>query len=82
VGGNNNKPLTPNANKLLILSTFYKSVNPCKPLPCPAGRAIVDEVLPPRFLAESVPHLEPDSMGIAVVQQTGGWRRWAYAGRV
>ncbi|KAL4858246.1 Programmed cell death protein 4 [Chlorella vulgaris] len=35
------------------------------------GRAIVDEVLPPRFLAESVPHLEPDSMGIAVVQQTG-----------
>ncbi|KAI7837239.1 hypothetical protein COHA_008927 [Chlorella ohadii] len=35
------------------------------------GRAIVDEVLPPRFLAEAVPHLEPDSLGLAVVQQTG-----------
>jgi len=31
----------------------------------------VDEVLPPRFLAEAVPHLEPDSLGLAVVQQTG-----------
>ncbi|PSC74724.1 Programmed cell death 4 [Micractinium conductrix] len=35
------------------------------------GRAIVDEVLPPRFLAEAVPHLEPDSLGLAVVQETG-----------
>lgn len=42
-------------------------------LPCAAGRAIVDEVLPPRFLAEAVPHLETDSLGLAVVQQTGAW---------
>ncbi len=33
----------------------------------------MDEVLPPRFLAEAVPHLEPDSLGLAVVQETGGW---------
>lgn len=38
---------------------------------CAAGRAIVDEVLPPRFLVEAVPHLEPDSLGLGVVQQTG-----------
>lgn len=31
----------------------------------------MDEVLPPRFLAEAVPHLEPDSLGLAVVQETG-----------
>ena len=40
----------------------------------------MDEVLPPRFLAEAVPHLEPDSLGIAVVQQTGGC--WWAGGRV
>lgn len=31
----------------------------------------MDEVLPPRFLVEAVPHLEPESLGLAVVQQTG-----------
>jgi hypothetical protein len=37
----------------------------------PAGRAVVDEVVPPRFLAEAVPQLDPDSLGLAVVQETG-----------
>lgn len=35
------------------------------------GRAIVDEALPPRFLAEAVPHLPAGSLGLAVVQQAG-----------
>ena len=34
----------------------------------------MDEVLPPRFLAEAVPHLEPEGLGIGVVQETGGCR--------
>lgn len=41
-------------------------------LPAPPGRAVVDEVVPPRFLAEAVPQLDPDSLGLAVVQETGG----------
>ena len=35
------------------------------------GRAIVDEVLPPKFLAEVVPQLPAGSMGIGVVQAAG-----------
>lgn len=41
-------------------------------LPAP-GRAIVDEVLPPKFLVDVVPHLPAGSLGITVVQATGGW---------
>lgn len=33
----------------------------------------MDEVLPPKFLAEVVPHLPAGSLGISVVQATGGW---------
>ncbi|GAB4818113.1 hypothetical protein N2152v2_005159 [Parachlorella kessleri] len=35
------------------------------------GRAVVDEVLPPKFLAEVVPHLPAGSLGVSVVQATG-----------
>ena len=35
------------------------------------GRAIVDEVLPPKFLAEVVPHLPAGCMGLGVVQAVG-----------
>ena len=36
------------------------------------GRAIVDEVLPPKFLAEVVPALTAEGLGIGVVQAAGG----------
>lgn len=35
------------------------------------GRAIVDEALPPSFLASVLPSLRNDSLGVAVVQSTG-----------
>lgn len=35
------------------------------------GRAIVDEVLPPSFLTQVLPHLRDDSLGVSVVQTTG-----------
>ena len=37
------------------------------------GRAIVDEVLPPAFLAAALPSLPDGGLGVAVVQATGGW---------
>ena len=36
------------------------------------GRAVVDEVLPPSFLASVLPALRNDSLGVTVVQTTGG----------
>lgn len=36
------------------------------------GRAIVDEALPPKFLAEVVPTLPANGLGLGVVQATGG----------
>ncbi len=35
------------------------------------GRLIVDEVLPPSFLAAALSALRDGSLGVAVVQQTG-----------
>lgn len=35
------------------------------------GRAIVDEVLPPKFLAAVLPFLENKSLGVDIVQATG-----------
>lgn len=35
------------------------------------GRAIVDEVLPPSFLTAVLPSLEPNTLGVAVVQNAG-----------
>ena len=61
--------------------TSVATAEHANPATLTAGRAIVDEVLPPRFLAEAVPHLEPDSLGIAVVQQTGGWASGRAGGR-
>ena len=40
------------------------------------GRAIVDEVLPPAFLAAALPSLPDGGLGVAVVQATGGWVGW------
>jgi hypothetical protein len=34
-------------------------------------RAIVDEVLPPAFLASTLPSLPDGSLGVTVVQSTG-----------
>ena len=62
--------------------TSVATAEHANPATLTAGRAIVDEVLPPRFLAEAVPHLEPDSLGIAGVQQTGGWASGRAGGRV
>lgn len=36
------------------------------------GRAVVDEVLAPSFLASVLPALRNDSLGVTVVQTTGG----------
>ncbi len=35
------------------------------------GRAIVDEVLPPKFLTAVLPFLENKSLGVDIVQATG-----------
>ncbi len=35
------------------------------------GRAVVDEALPPSFLAAVLPSLRNDSLGVAVVHATG-----------
>jgi programmed cell death protein 4 len=36
------------------------------------GRAVVDEVLPPAFLAAALPGLPDGGLGVGVVQNTGG----------
>ena len=54
---------------------------PLTPPPAPpAGRAIVDEVLPPRFLAEVVPHMQSGSVGLTIVQAVGGILSARHAG--
>lgn len=35
------------------------------------GRAIVDELLPPAFLAAALPSLRADGLGVAVIRTTG-----------